>query len=162
MDRILPPEDDKHRLLRREANCIGAGVVKGLGNTREETAVALGNTLRCRRTPPTSTPQEPDFVLRRVSSSGEQALGYDGRNKGTQGHGREDDYGHIGSAQISFHSARARPTLRPQAQVSSDVDVRVPKPVFSSGRRTGCRIEEGLKETAVMEETATRMPDPVP
>ncbi len=51
--------------------------------------------------------------------------------------------------------------LQAQAQVLSDVDDRVPKHFFASGRRihvppsTGCRSEEGLKEMAVMEETAT-------
>ncbi|SJL12459.1 uncharacterized protein ARMOST_15886 [Armillaria ostoyae] len=63
----------------------------------------------------------------------------------------------------------ARPTSNPQGlgfKVSRDVDVRVPKPVSASGRRVvvpqsaGCRSEEGLKEMVVIEETATRMPDP--
>ncbi|SJL12474.1 uncharacterized protein ARMOST_15901 [Armillaria ostoyae] len=72
-------------------------------------------------------------------------------------------YSAILSLNIVPFCARVQPSgLRPQAQVSSDVDVHVPKPVLSSGRRTECRMEEGLKETAVMEETATRTPDPAP
>ncbi|PBK71089.1 hypothetical protein ARMSODRAFT_62991 [Armillaria solidipes] len=69
---------------RRDADCIAAG---------RKHARGIGNTLRCCRIPPTSTPQDPDFVLRRVSS------GCDGRNKGMQSRGKEDDHGRVGNAQ---------------------------------------------------------------
>ncbi len=41
-----------------------------------------------------STPQDPDFVLRRVSS------GCDGRNKGMQSRGEEDDHGRVGNGKL--------------------------------------------------------------
>ncbi|PBK79291.1 hypothetical protein ARMGADRAFT_1093292 [Armillaria gallica] len=161
--RILPRDDKHAHLLRRaghlrcsrqrqDVGCIGAG----RKHAREDIdfsdqPVVLGSTLRCCRIPTTSTLQEPDFALRRVSS------GCDGRKKGTQGRRKEDDHG----CSISFRSACVRPILKSPAMSTS-----VCRNLFllqdnessycEQGQHRG-RLEEGLKGISMIEETPARM-----
>ncbi len=95
---------------------------------------------------------------------------------GTKSCGKEDDHGRVGNGKLLTSTQHPRyspivslnivPFRVRNPRVTSKIDDRVLEPVFASCRRivvprsTGCRSEEGLKETAVMEETATRMVSP--
>ncbi|KAK0227499.1 hypothetical protein EDD85DRAFT_975193 [Armillaria nabsnona] len=135
-DRILPPEDDKHRVL---VYCGRHNVLvvldsdeswSGGGQRVMKHAGGDGGSIGKHVT-------EPDFVLSQVSSSGLQTL--------------RSEQNDVGRRMTMDMSGMA---FRPHVQVTSDIDVRRRIVVSQS---TGCRSEEGLKETEAMEKTVTRM-----
>ncbi|PBK71111.1 hypothetical protein ARMSODRAFT_1002974 [Armillaria solidipes] len=119
------PQDQNHADTEDFDIALMSGA-HGMDSERREEIVSERGWSTCEE-----THERPDFALRRVSSSGEQDLGYDGWNKGTRGRRREDDHGRVGNGRRVVVSQSA-----------------------------GCRSEEGLKEMVVIEETATRMPNP--
>ncbi|KAK0235503.1 hypothetical protein EDD85DRAFT_1025228 [Armillaria nabsnona] len=123
------------------------------GNTREVGSIGEQFTVLPNSSDvDASTPQDPDFALRRVSS------GCDGRSGKEDGHGRW---------QCSFRVARVCLTLESLAMSTS-----ICRNLFllQDNESSYCeqgqhRVQtglEGLKEMAVIEEIATRMPDSAP